>query len=56
MIEHPKQVSTTSRVDYPPKRGKAALTAASKLSSEINSPGCIDSNEKKSTALFAVFP
>ena len=45
-----------SRVAYPPKKGKAALIAASKLSSKIDSTGCIDSNEKKSTALFAVFP
>ena len=34
---------------------KAALDAARKLSSEIVDPGCINSNEKKSTALFAFF-
>ena len=37
-------------------RKKSALNAASKLSSETDSPGCIDSDEKKSHALFAVFP
>ena len=37
-------------------RKKAALDAASKLSSEIDYPGSIDSTEKKSHPLFAVFP
>ena len=38
------------------KKEKAAFSAASRLSSEIDSPGCVDSNEKKRHALFAAFP